>query len=323
MKAANRIVKTNGINMNILEQGKGPLVILCHGFPELAYSWRHQISALAEAGYHAVAPDQRGYGKSDSPEKIDAYHVLNLVGDIVGLVEALGEEKAVIVGHDFGAQVAIHCALLRPDMFHAVTLMSVPYTPRHWGRMSPIESMKKMAGENEFYITYFQEPGKAEKDLEANVRENVLKTLYSLSGDAIPGKQWRFLFKKGERFSDTTYLPDSLPAWLTEEDIDFFTGEFERTGYGPAVNWYRNWDRNWELTPFLSGAKIHQPSMFIAGAEDSVVAMMGPSIEKQEESMTNLKKKVLIPGAGHWVQQERPQEVNELLIDFLKEVFTS
>ncbi|MCP4753409.1 MAG: alpha/beta hydrolase, partial [Proteobacteria bacterium] len=306
MKAVNRTVKTNGINMNILEQGEGPLVVMCHGFPELAHSWRHQLSAVAKAGYRAVAPDQRGYGKSDIPEGIDAYHMLNLVGDMVGLVDALDEEKAVIVGHDFGAMVAIHCALLRPDIFHAVTLMSVPYSPRRWGSTSPIESMKKMAGENEFYITYFQEPGKVEKELDVNVRENVLKTFYSLSGDALPEKRWRFMFNKGEKFSDTSYLPDSLPAWLTEEDIEFSTREFERTGYGPAVNWYRNWDRNWELTPFLSGAKIRQPSMFIAGAEDSVVAMMGPAIENQEESMTDLRKKVLIPGAGHWVQQERP-----------------
>ncbi|MBT7715274.1 MAG: alpha/beta hydrolase, partial [Deltaproteobacteria bacterium] len=152
MKTNNRMIKTNGINLNILEQGEGPLVIMCHGFPELAHSWRHQVSALADAGYHAVAPDQRGYGKSDSPEGIDPYHILNLVGDMVGLVDALGEEKAVIVGHDFGSMVAIHCALLRPDIFHAVTLMSVPYTPRHWGSTSPVESMRQMAGENEFYI---------------------------------------------------------------------------------------------------------------------------------------------------------------------------
>ncbi|MBT4269413.1 MAG: alpha/beta hydrolase [Deltaproteobacteria bacterium] len=317
MKTNNRMIKTNGINLNILEQGEGPLVIMCHGFPELAHSWRHQVSALADAGYHAVAPDQRGYGKSDSPEGIDPYHILNLVGDMVGLVDALGEEKAVIVGHDFGSMVAIHCALLRPDIFHAVTLMSVPYTPRHWGSTSPVESMRQMAGENEFYIAYFQEPGRVEKELEANVRENVMKTFYSLSGDAAPDKRWRFIFKKGERFTDTSYLPDSLPAWLTEEDIDFFAREFERTGYGAAVNWYRNWDRNWELTPFLTGAKIEQPSLFIAGGEDSVVAMMGPAIENQEASMTDLRKKVMIPGAGHWVQQERPQEVNKLLIDFL------
>ncbi len=320
MKTTQRIIKTNGINLNIMEQGEGPLVIMCHGFPELAYSWRHQLSALADAGYHAVAPDQRGYGQSDIPDSIDDYHMLNLVGDIVGLVDALGEEKAVITGHDFGALVAMHCALLRPDIFHAVILMSVPYSPRNWESTSPTDGMKMMAGDNEFYILYFQEPGKAEKDLDTNVRENTIKAFYSLSGDAIPEKRWRFLFNKGENFTDTIYMPDSLPGWLTEEDVDFFAREFEKTGFGPAVNWYRNFDRNWELTPFLSGAKIHQPSMFIAGAEDSVVAMMGPAIENQEATMPNLKKKVLIPGAGHWVQQESSEEVNKLMIEFLKEI---
>ncbi|MBW2180108.1 MAG: alpha/beta hydrolase [Deltaproteobacteria bacterium] len=322
MTIKERMVKTNGINLHITEAGEGPLVLLLHGFPELAYSWRHQLPALAEAGFHAVAPDQRGYGQSDRPEPIDAYHMLNLVGDIVGLVDALGEEKAVIAGHDFGAMVTIHCALLRPDMFHAVMLMSVPYSPRSWGNTSPIEGMKKMAGNNEFYIVYFQEPGKVEKELEANVRETVTRTLYSLSGDALPEKRWRFLFNKGEKFTDTAYMPEVLPAWLTEEDIDFFTQEFERTGYREAVNWYRNFDRNWELTPFLSGAKIHQPSLFIAGQEDSVVAMMGPAIDNQEKTMPNLRKKVLIPGAGHWVQQERPKEVNDLMIQFLKEIWS-
>jgi len=320
MTIKERVVKTNGINMHIHEAGEGPLVLLLHGFPELAHSWRHQLTALAEAGFHAVAPDQRGYGKSDRPEPIEAYHMLNLVGDIVGLVDALGEEKAAIAGHDFGAMVTIHCALLRPDMFHAVMLMSVPYSPRRWGNTSPIEGMKMMAGDNEFYIVYFQEPGKVEKELEANTRETVMSTLYSLSGDAVPEKRWRFLFNKGEKFTETAYMPEELPGWLTEEDVDFFIQEFERTGYREAVNWYRNFDRNWELTPFLSGAKIHQPSLFIAGQEDSVVAMMGPAIDNQEKTMPNLRKKVLIPGAGHWVQQERPREVNDLMIQFLKEV---
>jgi pimeloyl-ACP methyl ester carboxylesterase len=319
MTIKERMVETNGINLHINEAGEGPLVVLLHGFPELAYSWRHQLPALAEAGFHAVAPDQRGYGQSDRPEPIDAYHMLNLVGDIVGLVDALGEEKAVIAGHDFGAMVTIHCALLRPDMFRAVILMSVPYSPRRWGNTSPIEGMKMMAGDNEFYIVYFQEPGKVEKELEANVRETVVKTMYSASGDAVPEKRWRFLFNKGEKFTETAYMPEELPAWLTEDDIDFFTREFERTGYREAVNWYRNFDRNWELTPFLSGAKIHQPSLFIAGQEDSVVAMMGPAIDKLEKTMPNLRQKVLIPGAGHWVQQERPEEVSDLIIQFLKE----
>jgi len=318
MEASERLIDTNGIKMHIAEQGQGPLVIMCHGFPELGYSWRHQLPALAEAGFHAVAPDQRGYGQTDCPEPIEAYNILQLVGDIVGLVHALGKEKAVIVGHDWGSPVAWNCALLRPDIFHALILLSVPYSPRPWGSIRPTEAMKNMAGDFNFYILYFQEPGKVEKEIEENVRESVLKFLYSASGDPPPDKRWNFLFSKDQRFIDTGYLPDTLPAWLTEEDVDVFAEGFKRTGFRGGVNWYRNIDRNWELTPFLSEAKIHQPSLFIAGELDGVITMSRPAFDNLENTVPDLKKKVLIPGAGHWVQQERPQEVNDLLIEFLK-----
>jgi pimeloyl-ACP methyl ester carboxylesterase len=314
------MVDTNGIKMHIAEQGQGPLVIMCHGFPELGYSWRHQLPALTEAGFHAVAPDQRGYGQTDCPEPIEAYNILQLVGDIVGLVHSLGEEKAVIVGHDWGAPVAYNCALLRPDIFHALILLSVPYSPRSWGGTRPTEAMKNMAGDLNFYILYFQEPGKVEKELEADVRESMIKMLYSASGDPPPDKRWNFLFNKDKRFIDTGFLPDTLPGWLSEEDIDVFTEGFKRTGFRGGVNWYRNIDRNWELTPFLSEVKIHQPSLFIAGELDAVITMSGPGFDNLENSVLNLKQKILIPGAGHWVQQERPQEVNGALIDFLKSV---
>jgi pimeloyl-ACP methyl ester carboxylesterase len=166
---------------------------MCHGFPELGYSWRHQLPALAEAGYHAVAPDQRGYGRTDRPESVEAYDIFQLVGDMVGLVHALGEEKAVIAGHDWGAPIACHCALLRPDIFHALILLSVPFSPRSWNSITPTEAMKAMAGDNQFYIVYFQEPGKAEAELEEDVRETMIKALYSLSGDPPPEKRWNFL----------------------------------------------------------------------------------------------------------------------------------
>lgn len=320
MEANHRIVDTNGIKMHIAEQGQGPLVIMCHGFPELGYSWRHQLPALAEAGFHAVAPDQRGYGQTDCPEPIEAYNIFELVGDIVGLVHALGEEKAVIVGHDWGAPVAYNCALLRPDIFHALILLSVPYSPRSWGSIRPTEAMKNMAGDNQFYIVYFQKPGRVEKELEADVRETMVKALYSLSGDPPPEKRWNFLFGKDQKFVDTVYMPDTLPEWLTEKDIDVFTEGFKRTGFRGGVNWYRNIDRNWELTPFLSEAKIHQPSLFIAGELDGVIVMSRAAFDNLESAVPNLKQKILVPGAGHWVQQERPQEVNDALIDFLKAV---
>ncbi|MBD2387554.1 alpha/beta fold hydrolase [Cylindrospermum sp. FACHB-282] len=312
-----RFIETNSIKMHIAEQGQGKLVILCHGFPESWYSWRHQLSALAEAGFHAVAPDQRGYGQTDRPEAIEAYHVFQLVGDIVGLVNALGEEQAFIVGHDWGALVAWYCALLRPDMFRALTLLSVPYLPRTWDDIRPTEAMKLMAGEQEFYQLYFQEPGKAEAELESDVRTSIRAFLYSASGDPPPSKRWRFLFSKSEKLLDTCSVPDKLPTWLTEQDIDFFTSEFERTGFRGGLNWYRNMDRIWELNPFLSGAKIRQPTLFVAGEADAVITMYREAFDTLEQNVPNLRQKVLLPGAGHWVQQERPVEVNKLLIEFL------
>jgi pimeloyl-ACP methyl ester carboxylesterase len=313
-----RIVETNGINMHIAEVGKGPLVILCHGFPEMWYSWRHQLRALSEAGFHAVAPDQRGYGKTDRPRAIDDYNILKLTGDIVGLVHALGKGSAVVVGHDWGAPVAWHCALLRPDIFRALVLMSVPYRSGSWGSIRPTEGMKRMAGERQFYQLYFQEVGKAEHELEEDVRKTMLTLLYSASGDPPPDKRWRFLFDKSQKFIDTGSLPDTLPKWLTEQDIDLFTKEFERTGFRGGLNWYRNADRNWALTSFLNGATIRQPTLFVAGELDGVIAMSRRGFETLETSIPGLTKKVLIPGAGHWVQQERPNEVNRLLIEFLE-----
>ncbi|MEW6440012.1 MAG: alpha/beta hydrolase [bacterium] len=312
-------VETNGIRMHAAEQGRGPLVILCHGFPELWYSWRHQLPALAAAGYRAVAPDQRGYGQTDRPEPIEAYDIFRLTGDMVGLVQALGEQKAVIAGHDWGAPVAWHCALLRPDIFRAVVLLSVPFLPRIPGDLRPTDLMKLMAGdENEFYQLYFQEPGKAEAELEADVGRTMRLVLYSLSGNPPPEKRWRFIFPKTQNFLATATDPHTLPPWLTEEDLGVFTREFERTGFRGGLNWYRNIDRMWELTPFLNGARLRQPSLFVAGEEDSVITMYRQAFDTLEENAPALKKKVLLPGAGHWVQQERPEEVNRILIEFLK-----
>lgn len=319
-KINHRSVETNGIRMHIAEQGEGPLVILCHGFPESWYSWRHQLPALADAGYHAVAPDQRGYGRTDRPEPIEAYHILALTGDMVGLVHALGEQQATILGHDWGAPVAWHCGLLRPDMFRAVGLLSVPYLPRTWEDIRPTDTMRAMVGEKEFYMLYFQEPGKAEAELEADVRKTMRMLLYSASGDAPPKERWRTIFAKSDKLLDTCTLPVALPAWLTEQDIDFFAGEFERSGFRTPLNWYRNIDRNWELTPFLAGARLHPPTLFIAGEEDGVITLYRRAFDNLEEAVPNLKKKALVPDAGHWIQQERPEEVNELILEFLRDL---
>ncbi len=310
-----KFVDTNGIRMHYVEQGKGPLVVLCHGWPESWYSWRHQIPALAAAGFHVVAPDQRGYGQTGAPEPIESYNILNLVGDIVGLVNSLGAESAVIAGHDWGAPVAWNSALLRPDIFRGIALLSVPYFPRT--PMRPSDAMKANAGDQHFYVLYFQEPGKVEKELDADPRATMARVLYSASGDAPGEGQFGFRFPKTKKFIETGTMPDKLPAWLTEADLDFFAGEFKRVGFRGGVNWYRNFDRNWELTPFLDGAKLRQPALFAAGEHD-VVGKMNPGAYEMAGAFTpNLKKKVIIPGAGHWIQQERPTEINTILIEFL------
>ena len=312
-----RFADTNGIRMHFAEAGTGPLVVLLHGFPEGWYSWRHQLAALAEAGFHAVAPDQRGYGQTDRPEPIEAYDILNLTADIVGLVQALGAADAVVVGHDWGAPVAWHCALLRPDIFRAVGLLSVPYLPRGWADPRPTDAMRAIPGDDEFYQLYFQEPGRAEAELEADVRTAMTMLLFALSGDAPPEKRWRFMVPKGEGLRGTGGLPERLPAWLTEADIDHATGEFARTGFRGALNWYRNLDRMWERTAFLSGAKLRQPAFFAAGERDSVIEVYRPAYEALAMTVPDLRANVLLPGAGHWIQQERPQESTAILKEFL------
>ncbi|MGH7947706.1 MAG: alpha/beta fold hydrolase, partial [Candidatus Binataceae bacterium] len=288
------------------------------GWPESWYSWRHQIPALAAAGFHVVAPDQRGYGQTDKPEPIEAYNILQLTGDIVGLVSALGADSAIIAGHDWGAPVAWTSALLRPDIFRAVVLLSVPYFPR--GSIRPTIGMKAMAGDKNFYQLYFQEPGRVEKELEEDVRRSMMMILYGASGDPPPNERWNFVFDKSKKFTESGVVPAKLPAWLTGADVDFYTGEFKRAGFRGGINWYRNSDRNWELTPFLAGAKLRPPTLFVAGDRDVVIDMVGGTqnvMATLAANVPNLQKKVLLPGAGHWTQQERPQEVNDLMIEFV------
>jgi pimeloyl-ACP methyl ester carboxylesterase len=319
-----RQVETNGIRMRVLEAGKGPLVVLCHGFPELGYSWRHQLVALADAGYHAVAPDQRGYGGTDHPEAAECYTLCHLVGDVVGLVEALGEKEAAIVGHDWGAAVAWTCALLRPDIFRVVGLLSVPYLADFWSGPPPTAAMRAMlASGHMFYQLYFQDPGRAEADLEHNVRDSLLGMFHGASGGIPPDKQWRFVFSPSENLMDTIPRPEGLPSWLTKEELAYFVTAFSASGFVGGLNWYRNLDRDRELLAFLAGSKIVQPSIFIAGSDDGVIVMYAAAYQKLAQTMPGLRENKLIPGAGHWIQQEKPAEVNLLLISFLSEHWPS
>ena len=310
-----RTIQTNGINMHIAEAGSGPLVVMCHGWPESWYSWRHQLTFLAENGFHAVAPDQRGYGQTDKPEAIDQYTQLHMVGDIVGLLDALGEKTSTIIGHDWGAPVAWNSALLRPDRFPAVIGMSVPYGPR--GDFKPTDGLRMAFGDNFFYILYFQEPGVAEAELEADPTATIRKLYYSASGN-MPRPETPPAPRPmaGTKFMDGMTDPETLPDWFTQADLEFFAGEFKRTGFRGGLNWYRNLDRNWNLMGPWRAAKVDVPALFITGEMDPVRGFASEAGIR--ESVPNLKDLVLVPGAGHWVQQEKPAEVNAAVLKFLK-----
>jgi pimeloyl-ACP methyl ester carboxylesterase len=306
-----RTVDTNGIRMRVAEQGEGPLVLLCHGFPESWYSWRHQLPALAAAGYRAVAPDMRGYGGTDRPDAIDQYTQLHHVGDMVGLLDALGAETAAIVGHDWGAPVAWNAALLRPDRFRAVAALSVPYTPR--GSTRPTEALARAYGDTFMYMLYFQTPGVAEAELERDVRGTMRRVLCAISGDGVGMP----VQPKRSTFLEAMPDPATLPAWLTAADVDVYTAEFARTGFRGGLNWYRNLDRTWELMAPWRGARIEVPALFVAGDRDPVVTRSRAAVDNLAGSVPGLRERVLPPGAGHWTQQERPREVNDALIAFL------
>jgi pimeloyl-ACP methyl ester carboxylesterase len=307
-----RTLETNGIQMHVAEAGEGPLVVLCHGFPESWYSWRHQLRALADAGYHVVAPDQRGYGQTEAPEPIEQYTQLHLVGDIVGLVAALGDDTAVIVGHDWGGPVAWNAAMWRPDVFRAVIGLSVPASDR--SPMRPTALFKQMFAENFFYILYFQTPGVAEHELQRDVRRSLRMFLHSASGS---GPERAFAeAPKHAGFLEQLEEPEKLPDWLTEADLEFFTQEFLRRGFRGGLNWYRNMDRSWELTAAWQGRKIEQPALFISGDRDLI--RNNPTYETQMRAVVpNLREVVILPGIGHWTQQEAPEAVNRAMLEFL------
>ncbi len=309
-----RVIESNGQRLRCFEAGAGFPVILCHGFPELAYSWRHQFTPLASAGFHVIAPDQRGYGGSSKPEAIDAYDLDSLAGDIIGILDTLGEPRAVLVGHDWGSPVAWHAALRFPDRISAVAGLSVPYVPR--SSVPPLDGMRAAAGPGHiFYIDYFQSPGLADRELFDDVRASILGFLWSISGDA-PRKERFRPIPIGGRFIDSITVPASLPPWLTPHDLGVYVSEFEHTGFTGGLNWYRNVTRNWERSADLAGARVGQPAMFISGSRDP--ARNPTAISRLGENVPNLRALHILEGCGHWTQQERPAEVNRLLLDFLR-----
>jgi epoxide hydrolase A/B len=316
-----RTVETNGIRMHVAEAGSGPLVVLCHGFPESWYSWRHQLAALAAAGFHAVAPDMRGYGQTDAPPQIAAYTLLHLVGDIVGLVDALGEKTAVVAGHDWGAPVAWHAALLRPDVFRAVIALSVPFRPR-----TPVRPSTVMPQTDDaiFYQLYFQTPGVAEAELQRDVRSTMRRLAYTGSGDAARagGGAGIGMVPRAGGFLDHTVDPEKLPSWLSDADIDFYAGEFSRSGFRGGLNWYRNIDRNWELLAPYAGALVTVPALYVVGDRDLVYTFRGMDqlIPNLKKLVPDLRRTLVLPGCGHWTQQERAADVNAAMLQFLGEL---
>jgi pimeloyl-ACP methyl ester carboxylesterase len=300
-----RTVGVNGVRLQVHDAGAGPPVVLAHGFPELAYSWRHQISALAQAGYRVLAPDQRGYGRSERPPGVEDYDIVALTDDLVGLLDAIDAPSAVFVGHDWGALVVWALAQRAPQRVAGIVALSVAFVPRRDVR--PTELLRSAFGDD-FYILRFQEPGVVDRQLAADVGATFRATFAGLGGPQPAG-----FGHLGDPVAATAHQP--LPAWLTSEEFDHYVEAFTRTGFTGALNWYRNFDRNWELSAEWAHRKIHAPALFIAGAVDPVLDMAPP--DGMRDWVIDLRGLLFVDGAGHWIQQERPNEVNHALVEFL------
>ncbi|TIX89137.1 alpha/beta hydrolase [Rhizobium sp. P44RR-XXIV] len=318
-------IQTRTISMSVLDEGKGPLVLLCHGFPETKYAWGHQIGALANAGYRAVAPDMRGYGKTEAPKRVDQYTVFHAVGDLVALLDALEEDRAVIVGHDWGATIAWQAALLRPDRFRAVVALSVPMMG-----LPPVPPSKIFPHNDEalFYTLYFQDPEGAEAEFSQDVSLTLRKLIYAASGEAGPRKAGDATpnpFGMVQRSTGLlATLPDPIqpPDWLPKEDFERLVTAFKASGFTGGLNYYRNLDRNWELQQANAGQLVNVPALFMTGERDTGLSIPGMDqiIASMPHLVPHLRGSHVLPAAGHWLQQERPSEVSELTINFLKQL---
>lgn len=309
-----RTVDTNGIQLRVTEAGDrgAPVVVLAHGFPELGYSWRHQIPVLADAGYHVLAPDQRGYGGSSAPPDVGAYTMAALSADLVGLLDDADAERGVFVGHGFGAPVVWTAAQLHRDRVAAVVGMSVPPEPR--SQLPPTTAFRNAFGDNFFYMLYFQQPGVADADLDADAAKTMRRMLCGSTATDDPAVVLRMISPGPEGFVERLPEPGGLPNWMSQRELDHYIATFTRTGFTGALNWYRNLDRNWELAA-ATRQTIDAPALFIAGTADPVLSYL--SREHIQEFFSGDFRQVMIEGAGHWLQQERPDEINRLLLEFL------
>jgi pimeloyl-ACP methyl ester carboxylesterase len=316
LEVTERTVRTNDVDLHVVEAGNGTPVVLAHGFPELAYSWRHQVPALAGAGCRVIAPDQRGYGRSSRPPAIEDYDIEHLIGDLVGLLDELGEERAVFVGHDWGSMVVSNLVMLAPERVSAIVNMSVPFLPR--APMPPVQMMRNAFTDTFFYIVYFQDPGVADADLAADPARTMRGLLTNVSTAENETPDLAALANDGRGFVDRLPEPAGLPDWLSQEELDHYVDEYTRTGFTGGLNWYRNMDRNWSLTERVAGAKVDVPSLFIGGTRDPVLRMTPP--ENFLDRLTDHRGTVRVEGAGHWVQQEKPHEVNAAILEFVHEL---
>jgi pimeloyl-ACP methyl ester carboxylesterase len=310
-------IESNGIRLRVALAGEGPLIVLVHGWPESWFSWRHQIPALVGAGYRVAAPDVRGYGGSDKPEAIESYGIKTFAADIAGLIAALGEEKAILIGHDWGAPIVWNTALFFPDRVRAVVGLSVPHLGR--GAIPRVERFRQIYKDRFFYQLYFQTPGVAEAELEADVRSSLRKIYYWASGDAARAGL------KVTKPPDACLLdglpdPQPFPGWLTESDLDYYTEQFQRGGFRGPLNRYRTSDIDFAQQDEIKDKKIEQPTAFIAGSLDPVLRFVPgvDMVDMMRKQMSDLRLVELIEGAGHWVQQERPAEVNAAIVQFLR-----
>lgn len=309
----------DGITIHAVSQGEGPIVLLVHGYPETSHSWRHQLPVLAAAGYQAVAIDVRGYGRSSRPNAIEDYSMGRLVADNVRIAEALGADEVVIVGHDWGAPIAWCSALLRPDLFSALVMLSVPYAPP--SVQQPTKVFAKLFGPDaEFYMTYFQEPGRAEAEAESDVRAWLLGFYYGAAAGAPPEATRFAVVPKGQRMKDLLVQPEGELSWLPTADLDHYVTEFERSGFRGGLNRYRNLDRDWADLAAFRGRPITVPALFIGGDKDGPTQWGAGAIARFGETLPRLRGSHILEDCGHWVQQEKPDEVNALLLGFLGEV---
>ncbi|KAJ4954432.1 hypothetical protein NE237_011215 [Protea cynaroides] len=309
-----RMVSVNGIQMHIAEKGQGPVVLLLHGFPQLWYSWRHQIIALASHGYRAVAPDLRGYGDTDAPPSSTSYTAFHIVGDLIALIDLLAQDKVFVVAHDWGALIAWNFCLLRPDRVKAYVSLCIQFIPRN-PSAKPLDRMRATLGDD-YYICRFQEPGEIE---EVFARFNTKKLLKRFLSGRKPAPLY---LPKGKEFGNSPDREISLPSWLSEEDVDYYASKFDKKGFTGGLNYYRAMNLNWELMAPWTGVQVKVPVKYIVGDLD--LTYNSPGAKKYihgggfKRDVPFLQDLVVMEGVGHFINEERPDEINTHILDFIK-----